>query len=68
MPVLTDPFEEEDSVPVVPRPDSVTHWTCPDNPGSTHHIGVRGVCVYCRESVAVLRAHQADLARTFRHF
>ena len=66
MPVLTEPFEE-DSHPVMSHPDSVTHWTCPDNPGSTHHIGVRGNCVYCGENVTQLRAHQELLARTFPH-
>lgn len=59
---------DDESYPVVHHPDSVTHWTCPDNPGSTHHIGVRGSCVYCGESVAVLREQQAVLARTYRHF
>lgn len=60
--------EDEVSFPVVKHPDSVTHWTCPDNPGSTHHISSRGVCMYCGETVAVLRAEQERLARTFQHF
>ena len=48
--------------PVVERPDSVTHWTCPDNEyGDTHHIGVTARCVYCGESVGVLRLEQSRI-------
>lgn len=49
--------------PVVDRPDSVTHWTCPENEwGDTHHIGSTARCVYCGESVSDLRVAQAKVS------
>lgn len=51
-----------DSRPVVHRPDSVTHWTCPEDPdGETHHLNGQGVCVSCRKPQGQLRAEQAAL-------
>jgi hypothetical protein len=51
-----------DSRPVVHRPDSVTHWTCPDDAdGDTHHIGRSGTCITCGKPQDLLRAEQAAL-------
>lgn len=50
------------STPVVHRPDSVTHWTCPENrEGDTHHLDGTGVCVSCRKPQGQLRTEQAAL-------
>ena len=49
--------------PVVAEPDSVSHWTCPDELyPTTHHIAA-GRCVYCKQPEHVLADQQAVLAR-----
>ena len=50
-----------DTHPVVDRPDSVTHWTCPKSPyGETHHI-IRDNCKYCHEGTTALRRIQETI-------
>lgn len=58
----------EQSRPVVDRPDSVTHWTCPEAPveGATHHLNYRGVCVYCRKGTPELQKEQAAILQRDR--
>lgn len=53
------------SRPVVDRPDSVTHWTCPAAPfpGQTHHITAAGACETCKIRVSELREIQANILR-----
>lgn len=52
------------SRPVVERPDSVTHWTCPRSPAPgrmTHHMATaKNVCVYCGKDAQTLREEQAS--------
>lgn len=44
-----------DQTAVVDRPDSVTHFVCPEGDGATHHLNGAGNCIYCKKSQAVIR-------------
>jgi hypothetical protein len=56
------PRPTEPDVPVVERPDSVTHFTCPQGPSDhtgrvTHHMtGMANRCAYCKVDAETLRA------------
>lgn len=48
---VLDPRPTEPDAAVVRTPDSVTQFVCPASlHHQTHHINVKGQCVYCRES------------------
>lgn len=54
------------SHPVVPFPDSVTHWTCPEaEADGTHHV-VEGCCVHCGKSVVDLAIEQVALTQSLK--
>ena len=64
-------MSQRQTEPVVARPDSVTHWTCPSAPYAvnattgerrdTHHIsGAIERCTYCHWTTAELRVEQTE--------
>lgn len=66
---MTYPGPLTPTQPMVERPDSVTHWSCPvltekfgtEGTNLTHNMNASNRCKYCHRTAEDLRKHQAEL-------